>query len=350
MAGKKKNTKSTEELDALNPEDLSYSPPKEEAEKGELQKFMETSLNSMTHVSYIYMIVQAMFPEWDITNKSPYAESEAKQLEDKQTFRKRYSLKFNKLMIMKEIRRRDPKHKEKDTKNQDAEFLLNYLASDHLKLTDERDVQFVKHFERESRKLLYSVLEEEKNFKERMSAVKNTISAVVTTPPVVMPLKLPPGALENLTESLAAPATKKQKTGNKSGDGKATKTATPSKLPVRGRRPGKKKAETAPAAAAVIAAPVVMPSNGDMNNKLDALMMGVGQITQAIAQMTSKQQEEDIRKEISALKKELRERQLALVGEKDAETKKTLTAFVDEIRKEIAALTKKNKGGVTYTL
>ncbi|GAX20686.1 hypothetical protein FisN_32Hh075 [Fistulifera solaris] len=349
MAGKKKNAKSAEDLDALNPEDPSYSPPNEEAEKGELQKFMETSLNSLTHVSYIYMIVQAMYPEWDIRNKSPYAESEAKQLEDKQTFRKRYSLKFNKLMIMKEIRRRDPKHKEKDTKNQDVEFLLNYLGSVHLKLTDERDVRYVKHFERESRKLLYSVLEEEKNFKERMSAVKNTISAVVTTPPVVMPLKLPPGALEHLTESLAVPVAKKQKTGNKNGDAKATKTATtPAKSPVRGRRPAKKtKAEATPAVAAAIAAPVMMLNNGDVNNKLDALMMEVGQITEAIAQLTNNQQEEDIRKELSALKKELRERQLALVGEKDAETKKTLKAFVDEIRNEIAALTKKNKGGVT---
>jgi hypothetical protein len=344
MAGKKKNAKSAEDLDTLNPEDPSYSPPKDEAEKGELQKFMETSLNSMTHVSYIYMIVQAMYPEWDIKNKSPYAESEAKQLEDKQTFRKRYSLKFTKLMIMKEIRRRDPKHKEKNTKNQDEKFLLNYLGADHLKLTDERDVHYVKYFERESRKLLMSVLQEEKNFKERMSAVKNTISAVVTTPPVVMPLKLPPGALENLTESLAAPVVKKQKTGNKNGDTKATKTATPAKSPAKGRGASKKKKADA-AEPAAIAAPVVMPSNGDLNSKLDALMMGVGQITQAIAQLTNKQQEEDTRKEIAALKKELRERQLAWVGEKNAETKRTLKAFVDEIKKEIAALTKKKKVG-----
>jgi predicted nucleotidyltransferase len=162
------------DVETLNPTPVvPYSPPGRQEDKGELQKFVENQANmSATQKNIYILMVAAAALSFNLDDWEPYKSYHVlcKQKRGGSGFK---SLKPSKELVAREIKRRNPNHKT-NTKNTSIAKLMNELVNT---LTDQRDLDWIKHKERNLRKALSTMVN---NSNEKESANKQDKSSPTT--------------------------------------------------------------------------------------------------------------------------------------------------------------------------
>jgi hypothetical protein len=320
------NETPVDDLDVWNPEDPRYTPPVEDIEKGDLQRCMEdeTYLAPGDHRSYVFMVVQSAFPDWNIPRKTPYAENEMKELKDKKP-REYQALKIVKRLLVKEIRRRDDSLG-RNSKNKTISALFEEL--ERLPLRDPRDVLYLKYRERELRATIRAFLQRRSDFEKSRDAAAADGRQV-----------------DMAGSHRAAPAAQRNST---------SRTTTPGSRPSQGAHSRTVSSPQRPSAANHASTATGPDRNSIlMNNTLDKLLVEVSKLSHAVTRiadtMVAVRQEaksvedEELRKELASLKRERRELQIVWAKEPDPASKQTLLGLIEGMQEEIAEITAKRQ-------
>ncbi|GAX20685.1 hypothetical protein FisN_32Hh074 [Fistulifera solaris] len=321
------NETAIDDLDVWNPEDPRYTPPVEDMEKGDLQRYMEdeTYLAPGDHRSYVFMLVQSAFPDWNIPRKTPYFENEMKELKDKKP-REYQALKIVKRLLVKEIRRRDDSLG-RNSKNKTISALFGEL--ERLPLRDPRDVFYLKNRERELRATIRTFLQRRSDFEKSRDAAAADGRQVDMA-----------GSHRAASTAHRNPITSMTTTpGNRPSQGAHSCTVLFSQRP----------------SAVIRASTAAGPDRNIilMNSTLDKLLVEVSKLSQAVTRiadtMVAVRQEaksvedEELRKELASLKRERRELQIVWAKEPDPASKHTLLSLIEGMNEEIAEITVKRQ-------
>jgi hypothetical protein len=322
------NETPVDDLDVWNPKDPSYTPPVEDLEKGDLQRFMEdeTYLAPGDHRSYVFMLVQSTFPDWNIPRKTPYFENEMKDLKAKKP-REYQALKTVKRLLVKEIRRRDDSLG-RNAKNKTISALFEEL--ERLPLRDPRDMLYLKYRERELRTTIRAFIQKRGDFE------KNRDAAAAA-------------AAYGRQVDMAGPHR-----NDASHQNPTSRTTTPSSRPSQGAHSRTVTSPQHPSAASR-----ALTANGPdrnsilMNNTLDKLLVEVSKLSHAVTriadtmvavrQETKSVEDEELRKELASLKRERRELQIVWAKEPDPASKQTLHSLIEGMKEEIEEITAKRQ-------
>jgi hypothetical protein len=138
------------DLEKINPPNNNYHPPIYENEKGELQKHIEKHFVGSKKERQYVMLLAMMLLDINEEDFEPY---KTYSYLNKKTKGKNKSLKPQKDLLIHELKRRNPKYRP-NTKNKTVVKLVKELDSEHMALTDERDIEYVKYRERLLRKTI----------------------------------------------------------------------------------------------------------------------------------------------------------------------------------------------------
>jgi hypothetical protein len=157
-----------QDVATLNPDPVfPYSPPAREEDKGELQNYVENQRNITPKQKSIYILMVASaalsfaVDEWEPYNS--YQEL-SRQKRGRPGFN---TIKPSKELVAMEIKRRNPQHKT-NTKNKTMSQLMDELENT---LTDQRDVEWIKHQERILRQASIAMVN---NSREKESTAKES--------------------------------------------------------------------------------------------------------------------------------------------------------------------------------
>eukprot|EP00980_Cylindrotheca_fusiformis_P025389 scaffold13560_cov161-Cylindrotheca_fusiformis.AAC.9 len=150
------------DMEDANP-NCDYVPPRAEEgeeQQGELQKRLEdqSKIPADQANSYVYMLVQCQFPEWDIELQEPYMTYISEEMKNNRSKPAGYrALLCKKQHAIDEITRRNPQFKP-NKKNNTVAIFLNILKKS-LKLHDDRDIAYLKYRERNLRSAIQNYLD-----------------------------------------------------------------------------------------------------------------------------------------------------------------------------------------------